>query len=332
MPPHPHRRTLLAAALGAAAPHLTTHRAAAQGGGGAWPTRPVRVIVPFAPGGPADVIARSLAERLGEAWGQPVVVENRAGAGGNIGGEHVARSAPDGYTLLLAASSHVQNTALYRNLPYDPIRDFTPVTQVAYYGLVVVVHPSMPVTTLAEFMAFLRERDGQVTITSAGTGTPTHLSAELFALRTGTRFTHVPFQGAAPAHTALLVGQVQAMFHNPVLAVPAVRAERLRALATTGAARSAALPQVPTVAESGHLGYEAGTWFAVLGPAGIPEAVVARIDADLRRVLSQPALRERFATLSLEIPGAGPEELGRIMRDDQQRWAELIRRLGIRAD
>ncbi len=325
------RRHLLLATLGGAAGAAMlgpARGARAQ----AWPTRPVRLIVPFPPGGPADVIGRSLAERLGEIWGQPVVVENRGGAGGNIGAEHVARAAPDGHTLLLAASSHVQNVALYRSLPYDPIRDFTPITQVAYYGLVVVVHPSVPARTLAEFTALMREKPGQVTITSAGTGTPTHLSAELFALRAGVTFTHVPFQGAAPAHTALLAGQVQAMFHNPVLAVPAVRAERLRALATTGTARSPTLPEVPTIAESGYPGYEAGTWYAVLGPAGLPAPVVAKVDADLHQVLAQPALRQRFAAQSLEIPGAGPEQLGRIMREDLERWAALIRRLGIRAD
>ncbi|MBX6374433.1 MAG: tripartite tricarboxylate transporter substrate binding protein [Acetobacteraceae bacterium] len=331
--PRLRRRRALLASLGTAAATLLPPGAGtlaqAPQPAPAWPTRPVRLVVPFAPGGPADAIARSIGERLGEIWGQPVVVENRAGAGGNIGAEHVARSAPDGYTLLLCASSHVQNVALYRSLPYDPIRDFTPISLVAYYSLVVVVHPSVPARTLAEFAALMREKPGEVTITSAGVGTPTHLSAELFALRVGAQFTHVPFQGAAPAHTALLGGQVQAMFNNPVLAVPAVRAGRLRALATTGPRRSPALPEVPTVAESGHPGYEVGTWYAVIGPAGLPAPLVAKIDADLRRVLAEPALRERFAGQSLEIPEPGPEHLARVMREDLERWAELIRRLGI---
>lgn len=297
-----------------------------------WPTRPVRLIVPFPPGGPADAIGRILAERLAEGWGQPVIIENRGGAGGNIGAEATARAAPDGHTLLLAASSHVQGAALYRRLPFDPIRDFTPVTQVAYYSLVVVVHPSVQARTVREFEQALRSANGQFTITSAGVGTPTHLTAELFRIRANLDFTHVPFQGAAPAHTALLAGQVQAMFNNPVLAVPAVRAGNLRAIATTGAQRAAALPDTPTLAESGYPGFEAGTWYAVLGPAGIPAPIVEKIDADLRRVVALPAVRERFAAQSLEGRNAGPTQLSAIMAEDLARWTEVIQRLGIRQD
>ena len=315
------RRSVLS--LGAAA--LLTAPARAQ----AWPARPVRLVVPFPPGGPADAIARALAERLAVAWGQPVVVDNRAGAGGNIGAEHVARSAPDGHTLLLPASSHVQNAALYRSLPYDPLRDFTAITQVAYYALVLVVHPSVRAGTLGAFEALLRASPGKVAITSAGVGTPTHLASELFRIRGGFESTHVPFQGAAPAHTALLAGQVQAMFHNPVLAVPAVRAGALRALATTGSRRSPQLPDLPTLAESGYPDFEAGTWYAVLGPAGMPRGLVARIDGDLQGILATAEVRERFDRLGLETLNAGPEELARIMRDDLARWAEVVRTVGI---
>jgi tripartite-type tricarboxylate transporter receptor subunit TctC len=298
----------------------------------AWPSRPVRLVVPFPPGGPADVLGRLLAERLGEGWGQPVIVENRGGAGGNIGAEAVARAAPDGHTLLLCASSHVQGAALYSRLAFDPIRDFTPIAQLAYYSLVLVVHPSVPATTLAEFEALLRADPGRVTITSAGVGTPTHLTAELFRSRAGVEFTHVPFGGAAAAHAALLGGQVQAMFHNPVMAVPAVQAGRLRALATTGAARAVALPDVPTLAESGYPGFDSGTWYAVLGPAGLPAPVVARIDADLRRTVALPAVRDRLAAQSMEPRDVGPEKLGAVMREELARWTEVIRRLGIRQD
>jgi tripartite-type tricarboxylate transporter receptor subunit TctC len=298
----------------------------------AWPSRPVRIVVPFPPGGPADVLGRLLAERLAEGWGQPVIVENRGGAGGNIGAEAVARAAPDGHTLLLCASSHVQGAALYSRLPFDPIRDFTPIAQLAYYSLVLVVHPSVSATTLAAFEALLRANPGQVTITSAGVGTPTHLTAELFRSRTGVEFTHVPFGGAAPAHAALLGGQVQAMFHNPVMAVPAVQAGRLRALATTGAVRAVALPEVPTLAESGYPCFDSGTWYAVLGPAGLPAPVVARIDADLRRVIALPAVRDRLAAQSMEPRDIEPETLAAVMREELVRWTEVIRRLGIRQD
>jgi tripartite-type tricarboxylate transporter receptor subunit TctC len=298
----------------------------------AWPSRPVRIVVPFPPGGPADVLGRLLAERLAEGWGQPVIIENRGGAGGNIGAEAVARAAPDGHTLLLCASSHVQGAALYSRLPFDPIRDFTPIAQLAYYSLVLVVHPSVPATNLAEFEALLRANPGQVTITSAGVGTPTHLTAELFRSRAGVEFTHVPFGGAAPAHAALLGGQVQAMFHNPVMAVPAVQAGRLRALATTGAVRAVALPEVPTLAESGYPGFDSGTWYAVLGPAGLPAPVVARIDADLRRVIALPAVRDRLAAQSMEPRDIEPETLAAVMREELVRWTEVIRRLGIRQD
>lgn len=317
------RRTLLG--LGGA---MLASPALAQ----AWPARPVRLVVPFPPGGPADAIGRILSEPLAESWGHPIIIDNRGGAGGNIGADVVAKAAPDGQTLLLAASSHVQGAALYRRLAFDPIRDFTPITQVAYYSLVVVVHPSVPATTLRELEAYMRANPGRLTMTSAGVGTPTHLAAELFRTSAGLEFTHVPFQGAAPAHTALLAGQVQAMFHNPVLAVPAVQSGHLRAIATTGATRARALPDVPTLAESGYPGFEAGTWYAVLGPAGMQRAVVTKIDADLRRAAALPSVGDRFARQSMETRNMGPEDLAATMQAELDRWSDVIRRLGIHQD
>lgn len=314
------RRAALGLGAALAAPH-----AFAQ----SWPQRPVRIIVPFPAGGPADSIARILGERLQEYWGRPVVIEARAGAGGNVGAEYVARAAPDGYTLLFCASSHVQGAALYRHLPFDPVRDFTPITQVAYYSLVVVVHPSVPVQNIRAFEQALRNARGQFNVVSAGVGTPTHLSAELFASRANLQFTHVPFQGAAPAHTAMIAGQGQAMFHNPVLAVPAIRSGLLRPIATTGAQRAAALPDIPTLAESGYPGFEAGTWYAVLGPRGLPPEIVERINADLRRAIALPTVRERLAAQSTEPRDLGPEALGRLMAEELERWGAVIRRLGI---
>jgi tripartite-type tricarboxylate transporter receptor subunit TctC len=301
-------------------------------GQGAWPPRPVRIVVPFPPGGPADILGRLLAERLAGPWGQPVIVENRPGAAGNLGTAAVARMAPDGLTLLLVASSHVQGAALYRALPFDPIRDFTPITMFAYYSLVLVVHPSVPVRSLAEYEAYARAQDGALTVASAGVGTPTHLASELFRIRSGVPWTAVPFQGAAPAHTAVLSGQVQSLFSNPILAAPAVRDGSFRGIATTGLARAAQLPELPTIAESGYPGFEAGTWYALLAPAGLPPDLAERIHADVQRALAPPEMRARFAAQSLEPRDLGPQALAALMREELARWTEVIRTLGIRAD
>ena len=292
----------------------------------------MRIVAPFAPGGPADFIARVLAERLAPVWNQPVVVENRPGAGGNVGAEHVARTPPDGHTLLVAANTLVTAPALVPRLAFDPMRDFTPIAQVACHPHVLVVHPSVPARSVAELQDLARAQGGALTIASAGVGTPTHLASELFRIRSGVTFTPVPYQGAAPAHTALLSGQVQAMFNNPVLAGPAIRDGRLRGLATCGLARSPQLPELPTMAESGFPGFEAGTWYGLLGPAGIPAPIVERIHADVQRVLAQPDLRARFAAQGLEPLDAGPEAFARRMREELARWTEVIRTAGIRAD
>lgn len=325
-------KNYLLTAFAAACAFTSASSALAQTAAANYPVKPIKIVVPFPAGGTSDVIARMVGQKLTEAWGQQVIVDNRPGANGNIGADLVAKSPPDGQTLLLAASSHVQGAALYRRLAFDPIRDFTPITQVAYYGLVVVVHPSVPASNLREFETYLRANPGRLTMTSAGVGTPTHLTAELFRTRAGVDFTHVPFQGAAPAHTALIAGQVQAMFHNPVLAVPAVQAGQLRAIATTGAARARALPDVPTLAESGYPGFDAGTWYAVLGPAGMQSSVVSRIDADLRRAVALPNVGNRFARQSLETRDIGPEDLATTMRSELESWSAVIRRLGIQQD
>jgi tripartite-type tricarboxylate transporter receptor subunit TctC len=298
----------------------------------AWPTRPVRIVVPFPPGGPADVLARAMAEPLSNAWGQSVVIDNRGGAGGNLGAELVARSAADGHTLLLPASSHVQGAGLYRNLPFHPVHDFTAVTMLAYYALVLVLHPATPAADFAGFQALARSKPGAVTLASAGVGTPTHLSAELYRLRAGVEFTHVPYQGAAPAHAAVLGGQVMAMFTNPVLAIPAIRAGTLRGIAVTGATRSQPLPELPTIAEQGYPGYEAGTWYGFLGPAGMPESVVQRIHADTQQALAAPVLRQRFAAMGLEPMHDGPAAFTQRLADDLARWTEVIRAGNIRME
>jgi len=297
-----------------------------------YPSKPVRVIVPFPPGGPADVLARLFAEKLSAAWNQPIVVDNRAGAGGNVGSELTAKASADGYTLLLAASSHVSNAALYSNLPYDAIRDFAPISQVAYYSLVLVVHRSVPATNLKELIALAKANPGKLTVASAGTGTPTHLAAELFRAATGVEFVHVPYKGAAPATNDLLGGHVQLMFNNPLSAMPHVRTGQLRALATTGAKRAAIAPDVPTVAELGYPGFEVGTWYAFLAPAGVPKNVLGKINADVVAALQSPDLRSRFAAQGIEPVGTSSAQLASIMRSDLDKWSKLIRSANIKPE
>jgi len=298
----------------------------------AFPQRSVRMIVPFAPGGPGDVIGRTLSDRLAPLWGQPVVVDNKPGAGGNLGSDLTAKAPADGYTILLAANSHVTNGALYDKLPYDPIRDFTPISMVAYYALVLVTNLDLPVRNLRDLVDYARAHPGKLSFGSAGTGTPTHLAAELFRGVAGIDLVHVPYKGAAPATADLLGGSLQGMFNNPVSALPQVKAGKVRAIATTGLQRSLTSPEVPTVAESGYPGFEAGTWFAMLGPAGIPREIVGRLSADLGRVLNLPEVRQRMAAQGVEAVPGTPDQLGATMRADLEKWTRVIRAGNIRPD
>lgn len=297
-----------------------------------YPAKAVRIIVPFPPGGPADVLGRMFADKLQGLWGQPVLVDNRAGAAGNVGSEVTARSAPDGHTILLAASSHVTNAGLYAKLPYDPIKDFTPISQVAYYSLVLVTHPSVPVTSLGDLVAYAKANPGKLSWASAGSGTPTHLTAELFRVATGVQFLHVPYKGAAPATNDLLGGQVHAMFNNPVSALPHVRSGQLRGLATTGAKRSPTAPDLPTVAELGFPGFEAGTWYALLGPAGMPKEIASKVSADANAVLKMADVRSKLAAQGVEPVGTTPEQLLAIMNSDLEKWTKVIRAANIKPD
>jgi tripartite-type tricarboxylate transporter receptor subunit TctC len=297
-----------------------------------YPSKPVRLIVPFPPGGPADALGRLFGQKLSESWGQPVVVENRAGAGGNIGAEIVAKAAPDGYTLLLIANSHAINAGLYASLPYDPVRDFMPISQIASYMLVLVTHPSVPATSVAELVTLARSRPGQLKYASAGNGTMTHLAAEMFRLATGTDMVHVPYKGAAPATNDLLGGQVDLMFNNPVSSFPHVRAGTLRALAVTGASRLSTAPEVPTIAELGYAGFEASTWYGFLGPAGMPKDVVSKVQTEIVRVLRLPDVQERLAAQGFDSIGTTPEQFGEVLRADVERWRQVVKAAGLRAD
>ena len=297
-----------------------------------YPSKPVKLIVGFPPGGAVDVLARIFADKLGPMWSQPVLVENRAGATGNIASELVAKSAPDGHTILFAANTHVTNAAMYSKLPYDPIRDFTPISQVTYYSLVLVAHPSVGANTLAELIALAKANPGKLTFNSAGNGTPTHLTAELFRDAAKIDFLHVPFKGSAAATTALLGGQVQLAFSNPIVALPQVKAGRLRALVTTGARRSPIFPDIPTIAESGYPGLEAGTWHLFLGPAGLPRDVVTKLATDIVAVLKMADMRERLAATGVEPIGTTPEQLAAIMRSEMEKWTKVIRAAKIKLD
>jgi tripartite-type tricarboxylate transporter receptor subunit TctC len=297
-----------------------------------YPTHAVRLVVPFAAGGPTDTLARILADKLSVAWGEPVVIENRAGGGANIGTELVARAAPDGYTLLLNASNHVINAGLYDKLPYDPIRDFTPITEVASYMLVLVVHPSVPVTTLGEFVALARAKPGSIAVGNAGMGTPTHLSAVMFAKAAGLDVLQVPYKGAAPANTDLLGGQVSAMFNNPVNALPQVRSGALRGLAVTGSKRLALVPDLPTIAESGYPGFEASTWYGLYAPAGLPREIVDKVNADVVNALNMPDVQEKLRAQGWNVIGSPPDEFAGFLRSELDKWIKLIRDAGLKAD
>jgi len=298
-----------------------------------WPAKPVRLVVPYPPGGPADALARLFAARLGDLWRQPVVIENKGGAAGNIGTQAVARAAPDGATFLLHSSSQVINGALYKEPGYDPIADFTPISEIAYYMLVVVTHPSLPVGTLAELVAAAKERPGSISYASAGgPGAPTHLATELFQRAAGIELLHVPYQGAAPATTALLGGHVMMMFNNPLSAIPHVREGKLRALAVTGTHRLPLAPELPTVAELGYPGFEAGTWYGVWAPAGLPPEIARAATAGFVAVARVAEVREQLAAQGLDALGTSGEELAALSRADLARWGEVIRQAKITAD
>jgi tripartite-type tricarboxylate transporter receptor subunit TctC len=306
----------------------------ALGASGAWaqayPGRVVKIINPFPPGSPVDVVARLVAQKLQEGWGQAVVVENKAGAGGTMGAELVAHAPPDGYTLLVTSSStHVIAPALRKTMPYDANKDFVPIAMVAYGPTVIVVHPSLPVKTLAEFVQYARANPGKVAYASSGLGTILHLSGELFASTTGTELLHVPYKGAVPASTDLLAGQVQAMFDSISNAAPQVKAGKLRALAVLTPSRSPLMPDVPTAVEAGFPGLDFPAWLGLYAPAGVPREVVAQCIKALQAGMAQPETRERLLQAGL-IPALALEgDFAKIMVADQKIVADLVKRANI---
>ena len=305
---------------------------------GAWPNKPVRIVVPFAPGGTTDILARVLAPELSKAFGQSFVVENRAGAGGNIGAEAVAKSPGDGYTLLMGTvGTHGINKSLYDKLPYDPQKDFVPITLVAGVPNVMVMSTrraqALGITSVAEFVKYAKANPGRLNMASSGNGTSIHLAGELFKSRTGVFMTHIPYRGSGPALTDLLAGAVDVMFDNLPSAMPHIQSGGLKAFAVTSAVRSTALPDVPTVAEAGNLaGFEASSWFGLLAPTGTPADVVNRIQQETAKSLNLPAVKERLLAQGAIPSGNTPAEFARLIDAETTKWATVVKASGARVD
>ena len=316
----------LAATLAILAPHAA--RAA-----DAYPAKPVRFVVAFPPGGGTDIIARAIAQKLAERIAQQVVVDNRPGAGGNIGTDIVAKSAPDGYTMLMGSAGPLAiNASLFGKMPFDPIKDLAPVTLAASTPNVLVVHPSLRVATVKELIALARARPGEINFASSGHGTPAHLAGELFNSMAGVKMVHVPYKGAAPALADLLGGQVQLMFSTMPPALPHVKDGKLRALAVTSAKRSPAAPDIPTLDEIALPGFEANTWHGVVVPAGTPATIVARLNREIVAILHLPDVVERFSSQGAEALGSTPEEFAAYIRSETLKWAKVVRDSGAKAE
>jgi tripartite-type tricarboxylate transporter receptor subunit TctC len=306
--------------------------AAAQAPAQQYPAKPVRLLVGFPPGGGTDIIARLVAQKLTERWGRPVVVENRAGAGGNIATEIVAKSAPDGYTLIMAFSSHASNAALYEKLPFDVGRDFTPVTLVATAPVVVAAIPSLPAKNLAELIEYARPRPGAVKFASSGVGTPVHLAGELMMQLTGIRMTHVPYKGIAPAMAAMLGGETDISYPAVISGMQHFRSGRLKPLAIASARRYPGLPDVPTAAESGLAGFEIDYWYAVLGPAGLPRPVVDRLQRDISAIVNTPEMKASLLAQGSIAVGGSPEDLDAMIRKEYTLWSKVVKAGSVKAE
>ena len=298
-----------------------------------YPVRPIRFIAPNLPGGPTDILARIIAQKLSDSLGQPVVVENRAGAAGNIGTEVAAKSPPDGYTLLSGnVATFGANVSLYKRLGFDPVTDFAPVVLVATQPNILVVHPSLPVTSVKELIALARAHPGQLNYAGSGIGAVAHLAAELFKNDTATNIVHIAYKSAAPALTDLIAGQTQLMFATALSVQPHLQAKRLRPLAVTTPQRARAFPELPTVAEAGVPGFEATTWHGVLVPAGTPATIVGKLNAEINRLLQLPDVRERLGNLGAEIIGGTPREFAEHIQREIPRWAKVIKAAGIQLE
>jgi tripartite-type tricarboxylate transporter receptor subunit TctC len=297
-----------------------------------YPVRPIRLIVPFPPGGGTDTMARVVAPKLSEYLGQQVVPENRGGAGANIGAELAAKSPPDGYTVMLATITNAIGATLYTRLNYDLARDFAPITQLATTPHILVVHPSVPVKSVKEFTAFTRARPGELTYSSSGSGSSAHLAGELFSSLTGTKMVHVPYKGGGPSMIALVGGEVSLCFATMPSAVGYVRAGRLRGIAVTTEKRSPSMPDLPTIAETGIKGYEAGSWYGLSAPAGTSKDIIARLHAETVKVMALPDVKERLFNAGFEVVISNPEQFAAFTRSEIQKWGKLVRATGLKIE
>lgn len=326
-----HRRSIVHAAIASAM--LAATPGIAQTSAATWPNKPIRYIVPFAPGGTTDILARSVGEKLSVALGQPIIVDNKPGQGGSIGAAELARSAPDGYTIGGGTiSSHAINATLYDKLAYDPVTSFAPITLLATQPNVLLVHPSVPAKNVREFIELLKVNPEKYSFGSAGNGTSQHISGELFKTMGGVKMQHIPYRGSGQMMPELLAGTVPVAFDNIATAVQHVNAGKLRALAVTSATRSVVAPDVPTMAESGLAGYDISSWQAVFAPAGTPAPIVDRLYNEIARILKTPEIQKRFAELGLNIVEMTPAQLSALVKADVPRLGKIVKESGARAD
>ena len=324
------RRCFALATAAAAALSLAPLAAQAQA---AFPAKPITIIVPFSAGGTTDILARVVGQYMARDLGQTVVVDNRAGAGGNIGGQAAARAPADGYTLFMGTvGTHAINQSLYKKMPFDPIKDFAPLSRVAMVPNLLVANPSQPFKSVKEMIAYAKANPGKVNFGSAGNGSSIHLSGELFKQMTGVDMQHVPYKGSAPAVSDLIGGQISVMFDNMPSAIPHVKAGKLRALAVTTAKRSPALPDVPTIAEAGVPGYEATSWFGLLAPAGTPAPVVAKLNASILKALADPEVKKKLAEQGAEPHGEKPEQFAAFIESETLKWGKVVKESGASLD
>ena len=298
-----------------------------------FPAKPIRLILPYPPGGGSDTIARPFARKMSENIGQQVIVDNRGGAGGNIGMEAAARSAPDGYTVVMGLTAQLAvNPGLYQKLPYDPVRDFEPITLLANGAYLLVAHPSLPVKSLKDVIAIAKKRPGELFYASSGNGSGAHLASELLNTMAGIRIVHVPYKGGGPALVDTISGQTQLLFATPIASAGHLQAGRLRAIAVSTTKRVNSMPDVPTAAESGLPGYDSGVWYGMLAPKGTPREIVARLNEEFRKVLADPGIRDFLTKSGIDPEGSSPEGLAKYMRSEIDKWAKVIKSANIRLD